>query len=130
MTNKGPAIRIKKGKYFEIPAWLNESKLETPKCYYVIVDMGNGVLHKTRLLKSSIVILETGPPASYSEALLRQNPDIEMQLDKLCQELAKCSVHHDGTGFFAIMQNKINEARQTQNSLGGKATYRIVHFNG
>jgi hypothetical protein len=47
MTNKDPAIRIKKGKYFEKPAWLDDSKPETPKCYYVIVDMGNGVLHKT-----------------------------------------------------------------------------------
>jgi hypothetical protein len=68
------------------------------------------------------------PPASYSEATLREHPDIEASLDKICQELAKCSIHKDASGIMAIIQGKLVEATEKQSSLGNKGLYRHVKF--
>jgi hypothetical protein len=60
---KGMAIRIiSKGKYEDKEGWLNTDKKESPKMYYVIIDLGNGATHKTRLKKENVRLLETKTP--------------------------------------------------------------------
>jgi hypothetical protein len=96
--------------------------------YYVIIDMGHGATHEKRLSKESVKKLETETPASYAEAVMRDNPDIEAKLVELCRVLAKCDIHKDGTGIIAIIQDELTKATAKQASLGGKATYRRVTF--
>jgi hypothetical protein len=127
---KGTAIRIvSKGKYEGKTGWLNADMEATPKMYYVIIDMGNDATHETRLMQESVRMLETKPAASYSEATLRDHPDIEYFLEKLCRELAKCSIHKDPSGIMAIINKKLNDATEKQNSLGNKGLYRHVKFD-
>jgi hypothetical protein len=54
--------------------------------FYVIVDLGDGATKKTRVQKES-VRKRQGSPLNYAEAILQQCPDIEVKMDKLCQEL-------------------------------------------
>ena len=52
--------------------------------------------------------------ASSAAAILWQNLDIESKLDNICQELAKYSIHQDGNGMVAIIQNKLLKATKKQ----------------
>ena len=128
---KGSVIRFVKGTYVGKGGWIDAQKPETNKMYYVIVKDWHGEKETpTRVDKDSVRILEGRTrPASYAEAVLWQNPDIESKLDNICQELAKCSIHQDGNGMVAIIQKKLSEAAEKQASLGNKGTYRHVEFN-
>jgi hypothetical protein len=74
--------------------WKNVDKVATAHMVYVIMDMGNGNKHKTRVLKDSIGV-PVGLPKLYTKAVLQQHPDVETLVDKLYKELSKVSVEDD-----------------------------------
>jgi hypothetical protein len=127
--SKGHAIRFVKGTYLGKEGWINAEKKGTAKKYYVIIDLGNGETKEALVNKDSVKELDTKPAASYSEATLREHPDIEAMLDKVCRELAKCSIENDGTGIMEIIQRTLTQAVRKQELLGHKAVYRRVKFD-
>jgi hypothetical protein len=130
MTTKGSAVVFVRGKYFGKSGWIDGEKPATAKMYYVIVNLGHAE-KKTRVKKESVRILEdTARPASYAEAALSQNRDIESKLDSLCNDLAKCSIYEDTAGMIAIIKHKLHAAAERQAALGNKATFRHVDWGG
>jgi hypothetical protein len=94
---------------------------------YVIVNLGPNK-KQTQVRKESFRIKDDSKPSSYAEAALWQDPDIESKLDNLCQELAKCSIHQDVSGLFAVIQKNLTKATAKQASLGSKAICCHVEF--
>jgi hypothetical protein len=91
MSNIGDPIRFVKGKYKGKTGWCNKDKESTRERLYVIVDLGDGVIRRTFVKKTSAKPAVQPNPASYSEAVLQECPDVEEKLDKLCLELALAS---------------------------------------
>jgi hypothetical protein len=92
--------------------WIDNEKTETAKMIYVIVDLGSGGTKRTQVNKDSVgKALRT--PSSYSQVVLQQCPNIEQKLNKLCLELAKCSIAIYAQGILDIIH---------------QATYRQVNF--
>jgi hypothetical protein len=124
---KGHEIRFVGGKYIGKTDWIDNANKETSKMYYVYVDLGNETTKRTRVNKNSDrKPVET--PSSCGEAVLLQCPDIEVKLDKLCLELAKCSIVIDTIAMIVIIQNRLINAISKQNTMGNKATYRHITF--
>ena len=124
---KGRAIRFILGHYAGKSGWIDEDKIPTESMFYVIVNLGTS-LRATRVLKGSVGE-EHKPPTTYAEAMFQQNPDIEVTLRKLCGQLAKCSIlENDPEGLYRIVNKRLIEARERQDTLGSKGTYRRVQF--
>jgi hypothetical protein len=126
---KGRAIRFQDGKYFGKTGWMDADKRPTPKMYYVIVDLGDGTLKSTKVMKTSVGNRHE-PPTSYAMAAIQQHPDIEKQITKLCRDLAECSIGRDAQGLFRILEKNLSEATETQDQMGSGARYRRVDFSG
>jgi hypothetical protein len=92
--------------------------------------LGNRKEKRTKVNKTSVKApLEASvPPSRYAEAVFEQCPDIEDKLDSLCQDLASCHIEKDGPGIFAIIQGRLQEAIDSQESMKAKALYREIVF--
>jgi hypothetical protein len=127
MARKGEAIRFKRGKYLGKSGWVNDDKDRTAKMIYVIVDIGGGVEHETRVHQDSIG-RPRQQPVLYADALLQQHPDIESAMEKLCRELAKCGIENNTKEVAKIISNKLCAAVVRQGQMGHKAVYRRVTY--
>ena len=127
MSDKGDPIKFTKGKYVGKTGWKNKEKGSTRERLYVIVDLGNDVLKRTWVKKSSAKSRTQATPTSFAEAVLQQCPDVEEKLDSLCAELAMCNIGRDPNGLVAIMYATLNEACHTQNRKR-RALYRSVVY--
>jgi hypothetical protein len=107
----------------KLAGWTQTTKPPTPKMYYVIVDLGNGTLKSTKVMKTSVG-RQHEPPTLYAMAAIQQHPDIEKQITKLCRDLAECSIGHDARGLTRILDEKMNETIETQDQMGSGARYR------
>jgi hypothetical protein len=97
---------------------------------HVILLQRDGTVKKKRLYKSSIKPARnaTVRPASYSEAVLQQCPEVELKMESLCRELARCKIFKDADGIHQILNQKLQEATQRQDQLRGKALYYDIQF--
>jgi hypothetical protein len=127
MTQQGLQIGFVSEKYLGKTGWIDNEKIDTAKMQYVIVDLGSGRTKRTRVNKESVG-KPLGTPSSYLEAVLQQCPDIEQKLNKLCLELAKCSIAIDAQGILDIIHKKLHKATTRQQLMGSKATWRQVNF--
>jgi hypothetical protein len=125
---KGKAIRFTRGLYAGKSGWINDDKNATALMVYEIVNLGTPV-RSTRVLKGSVGE-EQSPLHTYAEAMFQQNPDIEMTLIKLCQQLAKCNImENNPAGLYGIVNTNLVKVSRRQAELGSKATYRQVEFH-
>jgi hypothetical protein len=125
---RGHEIHFVCGKYAHKSGWIDNEKEETKKMIYVIVDLGNGSTKKTQVNMESVGKPQESP-SNYAEAILQQCPNIEVKMDKLCQEIAKCSVAIYGSAMLEFLSNKFQQATDEQTDKGSKATYRHVSHN-
>jgi hypothetical protein len=131
-TPSGERIRFIRGTYVGKTGWINNSKKETAKMVYVIVELEDG-LKETRVAHASIA-RPAAEPTSYGEATLQQHPDIDGMMDKLVCQLAKCHMSTQASAVNSafktteIFCNKLFQAIATQQALGDKATWRHVHY--
>ena len=78
--------------------WLDAVKKATAKMVYVLIEDTSGEpLRSTRVLKTSVAQLHSGQPTSRFEAMLRQLPALERDIDKICKKIAKCKVNGDSS---------------------------------
>jgi hypothetical protein len=61
---------------------------------------------------------------------MQQHPDIEQTMEKLARQLARCELDHRSTVIQQMFATKLQEATDRQNSLGHKAIWKRVRFNG
>ena len=141
-TEKGDEIHFKPSAapaYRNKLGWINTAKGAdgfTAQMVYVIVDLGNGKEHPTRVMQTSITKRHS-TPTSYDEALFQQHPDIEGLMDKLILKIASCSMPADDTNEFQHIQQaiadtflaKLTHACKKQKDMGIKAKYVNVHFD-
>jgi hypothetical protein len=98
----------------------------------VIVTLLDGT-EKETWVKHQSVASPRGSPANYFEATLQQHPDIDGLIEKLCFEIARCSLGPQNRNAEAIhvsIHNRLNEAMAAQAALGSRATWRIVDYEG
>jgi hypothetical protein len=127
---KGEEIRFKKGTYLGKTGWIDDDAELIATMVWVYVDnwKGDGRIKHTKVKKSSIAQMH-GQPTSYAEAVIQQNPDIEAKLDKLCLDLAMCSIHKDGRGIMEVVRQRLESATLEHNELGYKKKFRHVDFD-
>jgi hypothetical protein len=128
MSDKGDTIRFVRGTFKGKTGWLNSEKGETSEQVYVIVDLGNRRLKRTRVNKSSVKPLDSATrPSTYAEAVMQQCPDVEEKLDQLCGLLAKCKIEKDPHGLFNVLTAKLDEATRKQKAKPS-SLYRDINF--
>ena len=130
-TDQGEPVQFIGSKYIGKKGWLDTSKGCSNSRQYVIVDIGDGKLPRTHVQKKNVVkISEVLPPDSYEQAVLQQQPNIKIMMDKLAQELVRCHItideHHDEIVFFFV--ESMSAAEEKQESLGGKALWRHIEY--
>jgi hypothetical protein len=131
-TTKGDAIRFKGGKYKGRTGWRNDDKQDTRHRTYVIVTLLDGTEKETWVKRRSVAD-PRGPPTNYFEATLQQHPDIDGLVERLCFEIARCSLgpqNQDANPIHVCIHNRLNEAMVLQAALGSQATWRIVDYQG
>jgi hypothetical protein len=126
---KGEEIRFQRGTYLGKTGWIDNdgTKLDTMVWVYVDNWKGDGRMKHTKVKKSSLAKKHL-VPSSYAEAVMQQNPDIEAKLDKLCRDLAMCSIHKDPNGIIELVRQGLQKASVEQDELGYKKKFRKVVF--
>jgi hypothetical protein len=89
--------------------------------------LGDGTLKRTFVKKSSAKAATQSSPASYSQAVLQQCPDVEEKLEKLCAELAMCQIEKDPDGILNIIATKLAKAVETQAG-SSRPLYQAVNY--
>jgi len=128
MSQKGPEIRFIAGKYQGKEGWINAEKKETLFMVPVIVDMGSHL--KPTFVRKESVSEPHGPPSSYEEAALQQHPDIEVMMNKLTCQLARCNIGagNDLEAIAKIFCKNLVKAYSRQEAMGHKASWRHVEW--
>ena len=129
---KGAAIVFTGGRYIGLTGWFNDAGSTTEKMYSVIVKKKDDKLAITRVMKTSVelAVEHAKEPSTYTEAILKQMPDINQTLSKVCDMLAECKVgKQDYEHLMAAFVYKLEASKEKQQSKGFKAKYRRVAFN-
>lgn len=129
MSDRGAPIRFIKGEYKYQTGWINKDKPATKCRLYVIVhdEHSEDGLRRTFVKKNSVRPAIISTATTYSQAVIEQCPDVEVQIDQLCAELAMCKIEKDPEGIVAIIIAKMNEAVQTQAG-NRRALYRAIEY--
>ena len=125
---KGEEIRFIAGKYGGKSGWIDDSEDADENVTPVIVDLGRKGEKITFVHTWSFRRMNCDKPASYAEAVIEQCPDIEKNLVAVTRQLAKCDLKKDPHGFQTVVNQKLNEAQEWQESRGSKAMYRKINF--
>ena len=131
---KGKRILFLGGKYAGEKGWIDLNQDPMAKMIGVIVEgKGSEELVVTRVKQACVKdILARKCPALYEEALLEQHPDIEILMEKLATELARCEITGRGNtadGVLGMVKAKIRRAYNKQTLLGHQALWRKVKFH-
>jgi hypothetical protein len=133
---KGKHILFLGGKYIGKKGWLDLNQDPMPKFIGVIVEgKGSDEDLVTRVKQAFVKDISARKiPTSYEQALLEQHPDIEILMEKLATELARCEISgRAGTGaadgVLAMLKSKIKKAYNKQTLLGHHALWRKVKFH-
>jgi hypothetical protein len=83
-----------------------------------------------RINKKNVVVqaVRDRNPASYAEAVMAQNPDIEAMLEKLCQELVGCDITKNEKGIVEAIVKRLEKTAEEQKQSGYKKKFRRVAF--
>jgi hypothetical protein len=86
---------------------------------WIYVDNWKGDRHmkETNVKKLSLAKMHL-EPTSYAEVVVKQNPDIEAKLDKLCHDLAMCYIYKYQTGIMEVVRKGLEKATVEHNQLG------------
>ena len=131
-AKKGDKIYFCGGKYFGLRGWINNSKDSTEFYMYVLVDLGEGEIKATRVLKENIGVgrSKKGSPDTFQEAIFEQHPDIEKVMKLLARELARCDLSViDAQETTEVFGGMLLNAVFKQSLLGNKACFRKVVFD-
>jgi hypothetical protein len=126
---KAEEIRFQRGTYLGKTGWIDNDGTKLGTMVWVYVDIWNGDrrMKHTNVKKSSLAKKHL-VPSSYAEAVMQQNPDIKAKLDKLCRDLAMCSIHKDPNGIIELVRQGLQKASVEQDELGYKKKFRKVVF--
>ena len=131
MSARGEPISLCDGKYKGLTGWRDDSKNDTKKRNYIIVNMGSGLEKHTWVAPSSI-LKPIANPSNYAEAMLSQCPKIDKMVNKLVREIAKCTIWNDlvknPEPLYMIVHQRLQEAIDEQVSKGSDATWRIINY--
>jgi hypothetical protein len=129
---KGKRITIIGGKHKNKRVWLDDAKRDSSDTRVNIIvddpDKGERATWTSpRLIMSDYI---DGPPNSYAQAILQQQPKAELMINKLTRELARCNLDAMAikqlSSYFDV---KLKDAVHTQASLGlTKALYKKVEY--
>ena len=129
MAQKGKAIHILGGTYKGKSSWINIDKCKTAESSYVIIVMDDGTEVEKLIHDWNFDFATRRKPRSYAEAALQQHPDINLQLNKLCEALSMLKVDNDMPKMLLIFNERLNAAAKFQQSRKGKkAVYRTVSY--
>jgi hypothetical protein len=129
MAKKGQSIRFVGGKYGGKKGWINVDKTAGEETTPVIVNLKKKGEKETYVYNFSFEIEHATEPSSYAGAVLKQCPDLDCALTKLCRDFAKCSIKKDYPGFAAIIERKLQEATELIESKGSRGLYRRIEFD-
>jgi len=133
---KGEEICFIAGKYGGKSGWINPEEPADETITPVIVNLGCKGVKSTFVYTSSIRRISLlASPNTYTEAVIQQCPDIDSAMPRywknlvtVTRQLAKCDLDRDAKGFQAVINQKLTEARDWQQSKGSKAMYRKIQF--
>ena len=131
---KGNQVIFIAGKYINEKGWLNKKKKATPKCFHVIIekneDKGRNCEIERHIAKKNMKVLlddYASAPDCYEAAVLIQHPDLEVAMEKLAKELARCSIQRP-SNLRRIFEEKLAAAIVEQNEGGHKTSWRKVEW--
>ena len=109
--------------------WLSAQSTHTEKSYRVIFAEDENIVRTVR--KTSVNILPDieVAPSSYEDALFQQHDDVDLALDKVCEDLAKCGITNASPRLLVIFSQRVAKAYSKQLSKGHKALYRTVEWD-
>ena len=130
---RGNPIRFVTGIYVGKTGWVDTEREATPHYIHVIVHRvkkkdGSVVDTATKVKKSSVAFTDPGPPQTFAEAILRQQPKIEQTMNKLCRQLAMCGLGGDDVAIHYIFTLKLRAAAQEQYDKGSDAVWKQIDF--
>jgi hypothetical protein len=123
---KGKEIKIIRGEYTGMKAWVDADAKKLKKLVYVIISVREGEDLRKRIWKSSV--RSRSRPASWEEAILDQHSDIDGKMDELANLLAKCEVQDNSQPMAEIFMAKMNEANARQAAMGHRAVWRVTRY--
>jgi hypothetical protein len=126
---KGPKIKMicggaNKGKV----GWISAESTHTELSYRVIFAENENAIRIVRRTSVKILPNHEVHPSSYEDALIEQHEDIDLALDKVCAELAKCGITAPTPRLMSIFMERVRNAHSKQQSKGNKALYRHVEW--
>jgi hypothetical protein len=136
-AEKGEAISFISGTYQGAIGWINSSKKSKDKSkVHVIVakEQENGnFTEKLACVSTSSISSMPREPGCFIEAVMEQQPDVEVTLTKLCKLLVTCGVEltikEDFKDFSRVLLEKMAREEAIKRQKGNRAQFRMVSWN-
>jgi hypothetical protein len=126
-NEKGPKLRLVRGKYKGKTAWVNPLIKETERTVWVIIHMDDGSFLETFVRQTSIG-LPLSAPKSYEEALLQQHSKILTMMEELAKQLAMCTIQAGNQPIHAIFDDMIGKYAKMQRDDNENALWKVVTY--
>ena len=127
---KGATIRFISGKYAGLDGWVNDAESSDHKVTPVIVNRNRKGEKATFVYNSSFRMLTIEDPRTYSEAAMKQFPEVEKSVVTAARQLATFDLTEKNLPEFQeYLIKELDNAVDHQRKQASKARYRKVDWS-